>query len=157
MTFDELKVTLETAIAEFKTKSENFEQTLADEREAGRRDRDAEVTDLQERLLVAKSDFDAMVVQKDQEKVEFGASEYQRGFVDGGNGSGGGDKIYSQVELDAAVAGAVAPLNEQVMAMQGQIDALNAQLATVDQRISEAVAARLAEFKAALDSVEAQF
>lgn len=109
-------------------------------KEEGRRSRDQEFIDMQ--------------ASKDEEKRVFGESEYQRGFVDGGNGAPpASDKIYSQAEVDAMLA----PLNESVIAMQGRISELEAIVAGVDSRIAEAVASKIAEFKAGLDEVEAKF
>lgn len=130
---------LATKLAEVEAQLGDVPAALEAAKEEGRRSRDEE--------------FSQLIAQKDQEKADFGASEYQRGFVDGGNGQGSGDKIYSQAEVDAMLA----PLNEQVAAMQGRITELEGIVATMDQKVAEAVAARVAEFKGALDAVEAQF
>ncbi len=134
----DLLVELTDKLNEVEAQLGDIPAALEAAKESGRRERDQEFAD--------------MVAAKDAEKVAFGASEYARGFVDGGNG-GGSDKIYSQAEVDAMLA----PLNEQVLAMQGQITDLQGQLASVDQRIADAVAAKVAEFKGKLDEVEAQF
>lgn len=62
---------------------------------------------------------------------------YNQGVIDGKASVGGG---FTQADIDAAVAVAVAPLNEKVSALQAQVDAFPA-------LIAEAVAAAKAELK----------
>ncbi len=84
---------------------------------------------------------------------------YDKGFVDGVASVPPpvNDKIYSQAELDAAVASAVAPLNETVAAMQVQLADLQAVVDGMAGKIDEAVTASLVAFKAQLTAAyEAQ-
>ena len=80
-------------------------------------------------------------------------SQYDAGFAAGAASvpvTPPSDKIYSQADLDAAVAAAVAPLQAQVSALQAQVDAL-------PQQIADAVAAAKAELKAlALELVKSE-
>lgn len=69
---------------------------------------------------------------------------YDKGFADGVASMGGeGDAIYTQAELDAAVAGAVAPLNEQIAA-------LNLQMVALQESIQPKIDEALVLFKASL-------
>lgn len=57
------------------------------------------------------------------------------------------DKIFSQAELDAAVAGAVEPLKSQVVALQAEIEALKADVeAKIAQAVVDVKAALLAAY-----------
>ena len=180
MTILEILASLAQAEQELKAKSENFEQALADEREAGRRDRDGEVAGLNEQMTQKQSEFEVtlaqrdqvfndMIVQKDQERADFGASEYARGFEDGKlEGDPLSDKIYSQAELDSAVGNAVAPLQEQISGLTSQIsegvareealrnemDVLRAELSQVDQKIADALAAFKADLLSKYDATQ---
>lgn len=131
---------LATKLAEVEAQLGDVPAALEAAKEEGRRSRDQEFTDL--------------VAAKDAEKAAFGEAEFQRGVASVVcPDPGSGDKIFSQAEVDAMLA----PLNEQVVAMRGQIESLESQVAGMDQKISEAVQAKVAEFKAKLDEVEAQF
>lgn len=67
------------------------------------------------------------------------------------------DKIYSQVELDAAVQAAVDPLNQQIMVLNGQIASMQAQIDSIPQQIADAVNAAMSDYKAQLKAAyEAQ-
>lgn len=55
------------------------------------------------------------------------------------------DKIYSQAELDQKVSEAVLPLQEQIVSMQAQLDAVPS---VIDMKVGEALAAFKAELKA---------
>lgn len=139
---------------------------LEAEREAGRRERDGEVSALNEQIAAKQSEFDAMVAQKDQEKTDFGASEYQRGADEKicPDVPPSSDKIYSQADLDAIVV----PLNDRLTqmdvqlseaagregALQSRVDELQAIVDGLDVRISEAVQNALKEAKAKLDEAE---
>jgi hypothetical protein len=91
-------------------------------------DLQASISSLQAQL----SDAQAAVAQVAKEN-------YDKGFADGVASVGPGDKIYSQVEMDAALQ----PLKDQVAALQVQLDGVPAQ-------IEAAVAAGKAELKAEL-------
>lgn len=68
-------------------------------------------------------------------------ANYDAGFAAGVASVGGGDKLFTQADLDKAVADAVAPLNVSIAALQAQIDAVPAQIA-------DAVSAAKAKLKA---------
>lgn len=135
----DLLIEVSNKLAEVEAQLGDIPAALEAAKESGRRERDQEFTD--------------MVAAKDLEKSDFGFSEYARGFVDGGNGQGSGDKIYSQVEVDAMLA----PLNESVLALQGRIAELEGIVASVDQRIVDAVAAKVAEMNQRIDEMQGAF
>ncbi len=76
----------------------------------------AQIAELQTKL----ADAEAETTKLADEKYSEG---YRQGKADGEAG-GGSDKIYSQEELEAAVAGAVAPLNEQIAALAVRVEEL---------------------------------
>lgn len=149
--FLQLITQLQAVVAKMEEQSADFPAELQRVREEaledGKRSRDEEISDL--------------IDTKDQEKAEFGASEYTRGFSDGVASVPEcpvSDKVYTQEELDAAVQTAVeaatGPLNETVAAMQVEIDRLNGELSSVDQRISDAIATFKAELLSRYDATQ---
>lgn len=77
---------------------------------------------------------------------------YDKGFADGVASVPTSDKLYSQEELDAAIAAAVGPLNEKVAELQAQVDSFPAQ---IDQKVQEAVAALKADLLAKYEAAQA--
>lgn len=79
---------------------------------------------------------------------------YDKGFADGVASvpAGGGDKIYSQAELDAAVTAAVQPLSDQVTALTAQVAAMQGQ---IDQAVADAVAALKADLLTKMQALDA--
>lgn len=77
---------------------------------------------------------------------------YDKGFEDGKNSvePEPSDKIYSQAELDAAVAGAVEPLNARIVELEAVV-------AGIDAKIAEEVAKKVSDIKTKLDELEASF
>lgn len=70
---------------------------------------------------------------------------YDKGFADGVASVPVSDKIYSQAELDAAVASATEPLHGQIAELQVKVSELEA---SIDQKVGEAVAALKADLLA---------
>lgn len=78
---------------------------------------------------------------------------YDKGFADGvASVPPVTDKIYSQAELDAAVAGAVQPLIDQVAMLNDQVAAMQGQ---IDQKVAEAVAALKADLLVKMQALDA--
>jgi hypothetical protein len=77
---------------------------------------------------------------------------YDKGFADGVASLPPpvSDKIYSQEELDAAVAGAVGPLQEQVSAMQAELESLKVQVSDLQAGLEDAKIEAVAAFKSEL-------
>lgn len=101
----------------------------------------AKIQELQNKIVDAQNALDIEV-----------KAAYQKGFADGVASvqEQPSDKIYSQEDMDNAIKLSVEPLN-------ARIAELEASMADIDAKIAEAVAAKIAEFKAKLDEVEAQF
>ncbi len=82
------------------------------------------------------------------------AVSYQAGFEAGVASVPVSTKIYDQAEVDAMVAAAIAPIQLMVEEGKAQIEALKMELeaakSEIDSKISEAVAAATATFKAEL-------
>lgn len=82
-------------------------------------------------------------------------SEYDRGFADGvASVSVDPEKKFSQADLDAAVSAAVAPLQDQIAAMQAQIDGFDARLQGAlegeDQRVLDLISKEIGELVAGI-------
>lgn len=120
-TLSENILALSKIVAELEAQAADFPAALEAEREAGRRERDADV----EAAKIAG---------------------YDEGFAAGVASVPVSDKVFSQAEVDAMLA----PLNEQVLTMQGRIAELEGVVAGIDQKVSDAVALALSEFKAIL-------
>ena len=75
----------------------------------------ANIAALQAQLVDAQASADALAKAK-----------YDEGFAAGVASVGSGDKIYSQAELDAKVAEAVAPLNAKIVELDAKVVALQA-------------------------------
>ncbi len=89
------------------------------------------IADLQTKLADAQAAAD-----------ELAKAKYDEGFAAGvASVSGNADKIYSQAELDAKIAEAMLPVQEQVAALQAQVDGFPQMLAD-----------KMAEFKAELSA-----
>jgi hypothetical protein len=92
-------------------------------------------------------------LQDAQAALEIQVKEaYDKGFADGVNSVQipPSDKIYSQEDMDNAIKLAIEPLNAKIIELEGIVSG-------IDQKVNDAVALKLAEFKAKLDEVEAQF
>jgi flagellar capping protein FliD len=63
-------------------------------------------------------------------------AQYDKGFADGKASVTGG---FTQADIDAAVKAAVDPLNEQIAAMQSQIDSIPAQIEVARTELKAAV------------------
>lgn len=79
-------------------------------------------------------------------------ANYDQGFADGVASIPVSDKIFSQADLDAAVLGAVAPLQIQIDDLKAQVLALQG---SVDQAVAEAVAAVKADLLVKFQALEA--
>lgn len=78
---------------------------------------------------------------------------YDKGFADGvASVPVSGDKIYSQADLDKAVADAVGPLNEKIVALQAQVDGIPGQ---IDAAVAQAKVDIKAQIKTLLQAEEA--
>lgn len=147
--FLQLILALQDVVAKMQEQSADFPAQLvairAEGVEEGKRSRDQEISDL--------------IMQKDQEKMDFGASEYLRGFQDGAASiPPQGDKIYSQAEVDQMLE----PLNQMVLALRGENEQLSNRVAELevlvsgfDARIAQAIQDALMSAKARLDEAEA--
>ena len=91
----------------------------------------ANIAALQAQLVDAQASADALAKAK-----------YDEGFAAGVASVGGGEKIYSQAELDAKIAEAVAPLNVKIAELDAKVAELSAALV--------AEAGKLVAFKADL-------
>lgn len=78
--------------------------------------------------------------------------QYDKGFADGVASVPPpvNDKLYSQEELDMAIQSAMAPLQEQVSTMQGQIDNLSQRVIDLQNGMDAAKAEAISVFKAEL-------
>ena len=92
----------------------------------------------------------------DAGKADGDAAGYARGFADGKN-SVDQSKIYTQADLDAAVSGAVAPLQSQIDQLNQQVAALQAGMQDqINAAVAKAVADKTAEFVSTLQALKAQ-
>lgn len=109
----------------------------------------AQITELQAKFAEAQNKLADVQALLDSEKLasfnEGKSVGYEEGFAAGQAASGNG-KLYSQEEADALVANAVAPLQEQINVLQGQVDAM-------PQKIADAVAIAKAELKAQVEAL----
>ena len=83
---------------------------------------------------------------------------YDQGFADGVASvpvPGGDEKIYSQVELDAKIAEAVATSEAKVVELEAKVAELEAKVGEIDAKVAEALAAFKAELKAKLAEQQA--
>jgi uncharacterized small protein (DUF1192 family) len=102
----------------------------------------ANIAALQAQLVDAQASADALAKQKYDEGFAAGVASVPPPVS---------DKIFSQAELDAAVAGAVEPLKSQIAGLQAELDQVKA---GIDAKVAEAVAAVKAEFLAKLKNAE---
>jgi uncharacterized small protein (DUF1192 family) len=107
-----------------------------------------------------KALFDALDALKSQlsDADALLKSEYARGFADGvASVSVDPEKKYSQADVDAAVSAAVAPLNEQIAALQAQVDSFDAKIKAAlegeDQRILDLISKEIADLVAGIKPV----
>lgn len=103
----------------------------------------AQIGELQTALQDAQATADKLVKEA-----------YDKGFADGvASVPPAGEDVtpFSQADLDAAVAAAVGPLNEQIAAMQVELDGLKA---SVEQIKADAVAAFKAELLAKYEEMQ---
>lgn len=79
---------------------------------------------------------------------------YDKGFADGVASvvPGNPDLKYTQADLDKAVADAVGPLNEKIVALQAQVDGIPGQ---IDAAVAQAKVDIKAQIKALLQTEEA--
>jgi uncharacterized small protein (DUF1192 family) len=103
----------------------------------------AQIGELQTALQDAQATADKLVKEA-----------YDKGFADGVASVppvGEDTTPFSQADIDAAVAAAVAPMNEQIVALQAEVEGLKAQ---IEQVKSEAVAAFKAELLAKYEEMQ---
>lgn len=117
-------------------------------------------------LQVTITELQAKLAEAETALAEAKQASYDEGFA-AGAASAQSDKIYSQADLDAAVASAIAPLEAanadlmvQLDGVKANVAALEAQLAELtsglEAKVSEAVAAFKAELLAKYQEAQAQ-
>lgn len=112
-----------------------------------------DIVKLLQDLTASIAALQAQLVDAQAAADSIAKENYDKGFEDGVASVPPpvSDKIYSQAELDAAVAGAVGPLQEQIASLQEQVSAMQGQ---IDQKVADAVALVKADLLAKYKDLE---
>lgn len=100
-------------------------------------------------VMIASHQAEIIKLQELKSNIALEIQEsYDKGYTDG-RAETGTDVIYTQAEVDNAIAAAIAPLNTQIADQQSQIG-------DIPNQVAAAVSAKVSEIKAKLQSAQAE-